>query len=185
MAGIIFLLVFIFLLVAILVMPIHFRINHEKDGYFAGRPSLLKLTVDLMAESLVSVKLDVLFIRFTWHPLEKKVKNPAKEKKPSVKKGFRLPDWNRLKFLLSTAWQILRKSKLNKLYLYLDTGNVIVNANLFPVFELMNERPRVNLNINYSGNFDVCLDIQNNLWNVVCIFLYNVIKKYSFLPKTN
>ena len=62
-------------------------------------------------------------------------------------------NWNRLKFLIQVAWQAIKKSKLRKLYLDLDTSNVIINANLFPVFELMNDRPRINLNINYSGNF--------------------------------
>ncbi len=85
--------------------------------------------------------------------------------------------WNRLKFLINVAWQSVKKSKLRILYLDLDTRNVIINANLYPVFELMNERPGINLNINYAGNFALVLDVENNLWNVVRIFLWNIAKR--------
>ena len=66
----------------------------------------------------------------------------------------------------------------------LDTSNVIINANLYPVFELINERPRINLNINYSGNFALTLDVQNNLWNVVRVLIWNLIKR-SFIYSKN
>jgi hypothetical protein len=85
--------------------------------------------------------------------------------------------------LLNTGWHILKSSKVNNLYLCLDTGNVIVNANLFPVFELINERPRINLNINYSGNFAFCVDVQNNLGNILRIFFYSLIKRIFTLTK--
>jgi hypothetical protein len=183
MAGIILLLIFSFFLILLLVMPIHLRISHEKNGFFADKPSFLKLNIDLIATTLATVILDVFFIRLTWYPFQKNVKNAGKEKMPAAEKGFDLPDWNRLKFLLNTAWHIFKKSKVNKLYLYLDTGNVIINANLFPVFEILNERPRISLNINYSGNIDFSLDIQNNIWNVVRIFLYNLIRRIFIFTK--
>ncbi len=85
--------------------------------------------------------------------------------------------WNRLKFLINVAWQSVKKSKLRILYLDLDTRNVIINANLYPVFELMSKRPGINLNINYAGNFALVLDVENNLWNVVRIFLWNFAKR--------
>jgi hypothetical protein len=183
MVFLIILLVFIFLLTALLIMPIHIRINQEESCLLTDKPFFLRLIIDLNANSLADIILYVFFIRFTWFPLQKDSPKPVKEKIPPAEKKFELPDWNRLKFLLTTGWNILRHSKVNKLYLHLDTGNVIVNANLFPVFELINERPRINLNINYLGNFAFCLDVQNNMGNILGIFLYNLIKRIFTLTK--
>lgn len=183
MVCLIILLVFIFLLTVLLIMPIHIRINQEENCLLTEKPFFLRLIIDLNANSLAAVKLYVFFIRFTWFPLHKESIKPAKERMPPAEKKFELPDWNRLKLLLNTGWHILKNSKVNNLYLYLDTGNVIVNANLFPVFELINERPRINLNINYSGNFAFCLDLQNNMGNILGIFLYNLIKRIFTLTK--
>ncbi len=183
MVCLIILLVFIFLLTALLIMPIHIRINQEENCLLTDKPFFLRLIIDLNANSLAAVKLYVFFIRFTWFPLQKDSLKPVKESMPPAEKKFELPDWNRLKFLLNTGWHILKNSKVNNLYLYLDTGNVIVNANLFPVFELINERPRINLNINYSGNFALCLDVQNNMGNILGIFFYNLIKRIFTLTK--
>jgi hypothetical protein len=183
MVCLILLLVFIFLLTALLMMPIHIRINQGGDCLLTDNPFFLRLIIDLNANSLAAVILYVFFIRFTWFPLQKDSSKPVKEKMPPAEKKFELPNWNRLKFLLTTGWHILKHSKVNKFYLYLDTGNVIVNANLFPVFELINERPRINLNINYSGNFALCLDVQNNIGNILGIFFYSLIKRIFTLTK--
>jgi len=65
----------------------------------------------------------------------------------------------------------------------LDTSNVIINANLYPVFELMNERPRINLNVNYAGNFALSLDVQNNLWILFRILIWNLLKRAFIFTK--
>ena len=184
MAVIIILLIFICLVVALLLMPIHVRINPEVKGLYTHRPGFFRLNIDMESEDLISVMLFVFFVRFSWHPLQKKVKQPVRVKLTKKKRRLDLLTWNRLKFLSSVAWQSIRKSKVKKLYMDLDTSNVIINANLYPVFELINERPRINLNINYSGNFALTLDVQNNLWNVVRVLIWNLIKR-SFIYSKN
>jgi hypothetical protein len=184
MAVIIILLIFICLVVALLMMPIHVRINPEGEGSYTEKPGFFRLNIDLVDESLISVILNVFFVRFCWHPLLGKDSKTVKKKESAKKSRFDLLTWNRLKFLSSVAWQAIKRSKVKKLYMDLDTSNVIINANLFPVFELMNERPRINLNINYSGNFALTLDVQNNLWNVVRVLIWNLLKR-SFIYTKN
>jgi hypothetical protein len=183
MAGIIILLIFIFIVIALLIMPIHIRINLEEDGFNTGKPCFFRLNIDMDGENLVSVILYVFFVRFSWYPLQKKTKESVKVKVPKKKRRFDLLKWDRLKFLINAAWQAVKKSKLKKLYLDLDTSNVIINANLFPIFELINERPRINLNINYSGNFALSLDVQNNLWNLFLVLIWNLLKRALIFTK--
>jgi hypothetical protein len=180
MAGIIILLTFVCFLIAILVMPIHLRVNREGKRSYADKPALLKLNIDLDGTNLVTVIWNVLYLRFTWYPLQRTVRSPVSDKTQSNEKRIDLPEWNKLKFALSIAWQSAEKSTINELYLDLDTGNVIINAHLFPVFELMSERPRIDLNVNYVGNFALVLDFQNNILNLLRTVIKNLFKR-SFI----
>jgi hypothetical protein len=134
-------------------------------------------------DTLISIILNVFFIRLSLYPKQKKIHKAVDKKKSGKKSKPHIWNWNRIKFLINVVWQSIKKTKVKKLYLDLDTHNVIINANLYPVFELMNERPRINLNVNYAGNFVLSLDAQNNLWNVVRIFLYNLIKRIFTITK--
>jgi len=183
MAVIILFLVFIFSVIALLIMPIHVRINPGEEGSYLDKSGLLKLSIDLDRDVLLSVILYVFFVRFSWYPLQKKVGKPVRKKEAKKKSNSDRWTWNRLKFLINIAWKSINKSKVKKLYLDLDTRNVIINANLYPVFELMNERPRINLNINYSGNFALSLDVQNNLWNVIRVLLWNLLNRVFIFTK--
>jgi hypothetical protein len=184
MAGIIILLVFICLVTGLLIMPIHVRINIGGEGFYTYKPGFFRLNIDLDGENLISVILFVFFVGFSWYPLQKKTGQPSKIKAPEKKKRrFDLLKWNRLKFLISVAWQSIKKSKVKKLYLDMDTSNAIINANLYPVFELLNERPGINLNINYTGNFTLSLDVQNNLWNVLQVLIWNLLKRSTIFTK--
>jgi hypothetical protein len=183
MAVIILFLVFIFSVIALLIMPIHVRINPEEGGSYIDKPGLFRLSIDLDRDTLLSVILYVFFVRFSWYPLQKKVGKPVKKKEEKKKSKSDRWTWNRLKFLITVVWQSIEKSKLKKFYLDLDTSNVIINANLYPLFELVNERPRINLNINYSGNFSLSLDVQNNLWNVFRVLMWNLLKRVFIFTK--
>jgi hypothetical protein len=183
MALIIILLVFFCLVVVLLIMPIHVRINPDEEGFYTEKSGFFRLNIDLDGENFISVKLYVFFIRFSWDPLQKKISQPAKVMASKKKTRFDLLTWNRLKFLLSIAWQSIKKSKLKKLYLDLDTSNVIINANLYPVFELLNERPRIDLNINYAGNFALSLDAQNNLWILFRVLIWNLLRRAFIFTK--
>ena len=175
MAGIIILLVFICLVIALLIMPIHLRIN--TDGDYIPKPDFFRLTIDLDNENRITVLLYVFFVRFTFYPLKKKYRQTDKTGISKKISRLEMLTWNHLKFLIRVAWQSIKKSRVRKFYLDLDTSNVIINANLFPVFELMSERPQIDLNINYSGNFVLILDFQDNLWNIIRIVSWNLLKR--------
>jgi hypothetical protein len=183
MALIILLLIFSLSVIALLMMPIHLRINPGGEGSYPDKPEFLKLVIDMDGENLISVILFIFFVRFSWHPLQKKNQEPVRTTEKKKKNKVNLFTWNRIKFLINVGWQAIKKSKLKKLYMDLDTSNVIINANLYPVFELLNERPRINLNINYSGNFALSLDVQNNLWNFVRVFIWNLLKRTFIFTK--
>ena len=183
MAVVLFLSAFFCLVIALLIMPIHVRINPDREDGYREKPGFFRLNIDLDGESYISVILNVFFLRLRWHPLHKKGNKPAKRKASERKRKYYPWNPNRLKFLVNVAWQAVKKSKLKRLYMDLDTSNVIINANLYPVFELMNERPRINLNVNYAGNFALSLDVQNNLWILFRILIWNLLKRAFIFTK--
>jgi hypothetical protein len=179
MAGILILLiVFACIVIALLTMPVHVRINTKETGTPDYKPAFLRLDIDLDAENLVSVTLYIFFAGFTWASLPaRKNRQPLQVKLPRMVSRFGRLKWNRLRYMVNISWQLIKKSRVKKLYLDVDTSNVILNASLYPVFELISDRPRINLNINYSGNFQLCLDMQNNLLTFIRIMIRDLIKR--------
>jgi len=158
-------------------MPIHVRIHHCANEKAYDKAGLFRFDIALDVENRVTLILNILYSRFAWYPLQEKVtdkfrKKPGKRR--NSKKGIK---WKRLKFLLVVAWQTIKKTRLKKLYLDLDTSNVILNANLYPVFAILSRKQEIDLNINYSGNFALILDAQNNLFTVLVVLIRNFIKQ--------
>jgi hypothetical protein len=162
-------------------MPIYIRIHHGSKEMTDDKPGVFRFVIALDTENGVSLVLNLLYIRFAWFPLQEKSNGKSQnkpEKRKSRNKGIK---WNRLKFLFDVAWQTLKKTKLKKLYLDLDTSNVILNANLYPVFAILSRKNGIDLNINYSGNFSLIVDARNNLFTVLTVLVRNILKRVRII----
>ena len=62
----------------------------------------------------------------------------------------------------------IRSFRLKALYLSIDTDDVVTNAYLIPVFAGLNRR-NINLNVNYTGNFDMIINIENNIFRILVV----------------
>jgi hypothetical protein len=183
MALFIILIVFAGLITALLMMPIHLRINPDCERPNMNKTGFFRLNIDVKDVNSVSIILHLFYARFSWHPFQKEIDSIVKGQPSGKEITYWMQNLNRIKFLAHVAWQAVKKSRLNKLYLNLDTSNVILNANLYPFFEMMNERPGINLNINYTGEFALCLDFENSLWNFARAFIWNLLKRTFSIPK--
>ena len=79
--------------------------------------------------------------------------------------------------MTGTIWQIITGFKVSRFWLDIDTSNVILNANLYPLFVCASQHPDIDLNINYSGNFGIVLDAKNNLFRIITVIIRNLFKK--------
>jgi hypothetical protein len=170
------------LILVLLLIPIRIWINTDEGKFMAGWPGLLSIGIRQDEENEVVVNIWLFFVKYSIYPFNKEFRKTRKEttsekKKQKAKGKVKLPQWSKLKFLTRTFWQIIRKSRLKEFYLNIDTKNVITNSLLFPVFAVFNTKPNVDLNINFTGNFSLILDVRNNLLNFFIIIIRNLIKR--------
>ena len=91
-----------------------------------------------------------------------KKKNEKKEAKKKKKQGG-LP----FKITRRRVKRLLYSFKILNFQLNLDTDDYVLNAYLFPVFSLLSSRGRSSLGINYGGDFELQLLVENRLIRIV------------------
>jgi hypothetical protein len=166
------------LILVLLLIPIRIWINTDEGKFIAGWPGLLRIGIRQDEENEIVVNIWIFFVKYSFYPFNKEFKRALPKKKKQKSKGrLQLPEWSQLKFLTRTFWQIIRKSRLKELYLNIDTKNVITNSLLFPVFAVFNTKPNVDLNVNFTGNFSLILDVRNNLLNFFIIIIRNLFNR--------
>jgi hypothetical protein len=133
---------------------------------------LCRIGLSLDDEHNISVLLAFLFLSFRFYLQNKKNRINQTVVQKYLKYASLLAGKKRskIKFYLHLAWQIIKRSRTKQIYLNLDTRNVIANAMLFPLFAGINDKPRIDLNINFKGNFSFSFMIRNNLLNILAIF---------------
>lgn len=85
-----------------------------------------------------------------------KNKPPSKKKIQSKKTNKPAISWKRIK-------HVLMSFRINTCYITIDTGNVQLNALLFPIAYWIHTKSKKNISINFIGKNDITLEIQNNL----------------------
>jgi hypothetical protein len=164
----------------LLIIPIRIRINTYEGKYVAGWPGLLRVGIRQDEDHEIVVNIWIIFVRYSIYPfikgMEKEETKNLKTKKEK-KSGTSLPKWKQIKFVTRIFWQIIKSSKLKEFYLNIDTKNVITNSLLFPAFAIINTRRNVDLNVNYSGNFSLILDVRNRLLNFIIVIIKNLLKR--------
>jgi hypothetical protein len=165
------------LIAVLLVTPIDIKINSDKDEFCSGRYGLIRIGVTTGKEDIVTVIVTAPFLRFTVYPREKT--DNRKESGKSVtgrNKRSARSKIDRIKLLINIAWEVICKFKIRRFYLDIDTGNVISNAYLFPLFYMVGNKPRMELNVNYNNNFCLVLDARNNLLNIIIVIIRTLLK---------
>ncbi len=72
--------------------------------------------------------------------------------------------------ILRISWKVKKTFRLKQLYLNFDTNDVINNAYLIPVFVNLN-RNNIDLNVNYHGDFEMIIRIENNIFRILVVTL--------------
>jgi hypothetical protein len=166
------------LTVILLVTPIDISINSDEEEFIRGRYGLVRIGVKKNSEDFVAVVLSVPFARFTVYPREKKEKKKEPGKTdPERKQRSVRSKLEHIKLLINIVWEVMCKFRIKRFHLDIDTGNVISNAYLFPLFFLAGNKPQMELHINYTNNFCLVFDARNNLLNIIIVIIRNFFKK--------
>ena len=160
---ILLLLLFTTLLVMIF-MPFYFVVDSRHNIIAFEWQPLFKINV-LFNEGNLRLKLKIFFFKMSTEPLKwskSKSSQNAKKKKPKKK----APRWLKRKII-----PILNSFKIEKFYFTLDTDDYCKNAYLYPLFKLFSNRKNRKLSINFNGETQLTLIIQNRLSRIIKVIL--------------
>ena len=163
MLWIIFIILLFSLLVYVLFLPIDVVVNTSGNQYYVRLGILAKANVHGDERYLLRIELRTLFMRFYFYPFKWRKKKKKKTPKRSRRKKFKLSH-------IKLGWRLLKAFHLRRFSLVLDTGNVITNAKLFPVFALLNYRGG-DFNVNFEGRNQLVMHIHSRPIRIIKSFI--------------
>ncbi|MGW9685773.1 hypothetical protein [Flagellimonas sp. 2504JD1-5] len=159
------------LLVALLVLfgvyllfaPLVLYMDTKENTYFVELKGLAKASFEPDKLELVKIKLRIAFINFDFYPL--RTNRRSKKKAVGREKSKKAHKMSPRKIA-----RLLRSFSIKKLYLNVDTGDFVLNAKLFPLFNFLNHHVG-RFNINFNGNNRMVLMASNRPINIIKIFV--------------
>ncbi len=134
--------------------------NHT---YFIKLKGLAKVSFEPDKLEVLKIKLRVAFMNFDFYPLRKSHR-PKKEKV-----GEKRPT-KRRKISPKKILALLRSFKLKRFDLNMDTGDFVLNAKLYPIFNFLDYHAG-GFNINFQGNNRLVLMASNRPINIIKVFV--------------
>ena len=127
-------------------------------------PGILKIDLEADKDEIIKAKVVIVFIKFYVYPFNYlKKKEPKKVKKRSKRKG-------NTRLWIRRSLSVLKTFKIQQFFVNIDTGDVILNARLFPVFALMNYKGG-NFHLNFNGRNQFVLLVKNRPINIIRAFI--------------
>lgn len=140
-------------------MPIVVYINTVTNEYFVQLKGLLKINIEEDKKELICIRMRIFFMNFMFYPLKissLKTNGFQKRKRKNKQNGLGF------KYL----YRILSSFRVKQFLLQMDTGNFIMNAKLYPVFYVLNQRYG-GFQINFEGNNQLVLQFQNRPIHII------------------
>lgn len=160
----------------LLFTPIFLYINTGEKEYSAGLKGILYFKFLPDDDQIFCVRITVVFYSINFYPLKKKEEKPkADSKVKKTKKKKKRLGYKAIWLFLKISRKTLKSFKLKKLYLNIDTDDVITNAYLIPVFANLH-RNNTKLYVNYSGDFNMIINVENNIFRMLVVSIYTYFK---------
>lgn len=175
--------IIILLMAFLLLTPLYLLISTPDSRYEAGLRGIIKIWIDTNTDGLPEMQVKVFFIQKKIHLRLAKEKSEKPSVSKRIKKIFRrrvVVSRKKIKTYLKLFLKIFRSFKLKKLKLNIDTGDVIHNAHLIPVFTMIYKN-NIQLSVNYEDKNEFILHFENNLGtillHIVRAFIKHKLKK--------
>lgn len=150
----------------LLLAPIILSINTQKNDYYIQLKGLAKANIELHEEELLRIKLKVIFMTFYFFPIDEYYKRKRVKKLKSKKHKAK----SRKRLSLYQGLQVLKTFKVKQFVIDMDTGDVVSNAKLYPVFTFLNYHIG-GFNINFEGRNQLAVRLQNRPIDIVKTFI--------------
>ena len=171
MAVMIIILVLLGIVTWILIVPVVIYMDTEEQLYYVGF-SGIKAFLIIESWDKLKIKVRPPFFSFDINIAQGKAdgKRKTRGKKKKAKR-------RKIPFLsiVRLVWHMLRTFRVKALRLNIDTDDYTLNAQLIPVFFALSQG-NVRLNTNFHGRVDFHVEVENQLANMVRVFLPFLIK---------
>ncbi len=165
----------------LLFTPIFLNINTGEKEYSAGLKGLINFKFLSDDDQIFKIRITIVFYPFNFYPLKKKdVKPKADSKVKKPKKRKKRLGYKAIWLFLKISRKTLKSFKLKILYLNIDTNDVIKNAYLIPVFSNLH-RNNIRLNVNYTGDFNLILNVENNIFRMLVVAIHTYFQHKNIL----
>ena len=164
----IILLVLLLLFAGALFTPVILYVDTDLGRYEIFQLPVFRYSI-LLKDNVVKPRLRLLGIEINLKP-KTDYKPKIKKAKPGSRAQKSLDAW------LFLIQRLIRSFTVKKVVADLDTGDVVLNAQLFPVFMIAGREP-VMLRINFSGRVYFHLEVSNRPAHILWIILKFLIKK--------
>ena len=141
--------------VYLLLMPLELCIDSYQGKYYFQMGFLARVSVEKDPVEFLRLHLRVLFMNFFWRPSDFRKWSRQKKKTTIKKKGSKMR-----KLTLAQGKRLLRTFRVKAFRLELDTGNPVLNAQLFP-FSYLPGQQVGGVGINFLGRNNILLQITN------------------------
>lgn len=173
---------FLLILTGLLFSPLYLNISTTESRYEAGLKGLMKFQFISDSNGFPEIKARILFITYRFSFYKSSKKETSKKNKSKKEKGKKIGNVNlkTLWLFIKIGWKIYHSFRIKKLTLSIDTGSVIQNAYLIPVFSIKFNN-RINLSVNFHQKNELIFYTESRLftilYNIIIIFIQQKLKK--------
>ena len=159
-----FISLFILLVIVLLFTPIVLCLDTATKQYYLQFKGLAKASFVAHEEEILQIKLKIffwkkdIFLLRSLRSLKSKKKSKSKSRKFLQSNNYR------------KGMKILKSFEIERIAVNIDTGDVILNTKLYPIFTLLNYKYG-NFNINFQGRNQLALYIQNRPIHIIKSFI--------------
>ncbi|NNL07654.1 MAG: hypothetical protein HKP38_00365 [Croceitalea sp.] len=162
----VFIIILLLALVAwMLWTPLVLNIDTVQQRYYLKLTGVVKASLEPHAQKVARLRIDVLFFHFYVDFLQNLGK-PSTKKLEDAKK----PSKRRFKLNLNQMLALWRSFTLKRFYLNMDTGDVVLNAQLYPIFFFLDRRYG-GFHINFEDRNQMVLQLENRPIRLLKIFI--------------
>jgi hypothetical protein len=179
--------VILIILAWILFVPFRFCIDTTIDQYYFEWSGIIKINFIPDKVEIFFIRVKIPFFHLHIYPVkklideekEKKEKSGKEKSEKNLLQRINRKEVRKIKLLSKLGWKVFKALKLKKFDVNIDTGDVIYNARLIPLFATLNGN-RTNLRVNYQGIVSVVLLFEHSVFRILVIlikFLFHNRKK--------
>ena len=161
-ALLIILLLVLLIICGILFIPVEVVLNTDKGEYAVKQALIFKLQVLSDDEYILKARIRIFFVPITIYPFKLKVTKPGKQRQKRTKKK---KNRRRIKNPYQLFLKILNAFKIKRLNADIDTGNFPLNAQLYPIAQMLNGN-QISININYQNELKADIYIVTQLYKL-------------------